>query len=104
MERSGRIVRFLFARLFTHWNYRKLLDYTKSQTYPVRGHVKKGNRINEQFACVSCGYSQDADYIGSINIVIRFIIGQDGADSKAMRVLRNSIQKATIIPNISIQR
>jgi IS605 OrfB family transposase len=94
-----------FRKVLHNWNYRMLLDYAKSQTEvrrsryrsvnpyktsqtcPVCSHVEKGNRVNEQFACVSCGYSQDADHVGSINIVTRFTTGQYGASFKAVRIL-----------------
>jgi transposase len=39
-----------------------------SQTCSRCGHVDRGNRSSEQFLCLHCGYSLDADYNAAINI------------------------------------
>jgi len=93
-----------FRKILHNWNYRYLLDYCRgqteqrrslyrsvnpyktSQTCPVCSHVEKSNRVNEQFCCVCCGYKQDADVVGSINIVTRFTAGRYGASFKAVRM------------------
>lgn len=41
-----------------------------SQTCPCCGHVSKENRKTQAlFACVSCGYSNNADVVGAINVL-----------------------------------
>jgi len=43
-----------------------------SQTCPCCGHVSKDNRQTQaQFACVECGYEENADLVGAINILAR---------------------------------
>jgi putative transposase len=43
-----------------------------SQTCPSCGHVAKENRKTQaKFACVSCGYSANADHVGAMNILAR---------------------------------
>ena len=45
-------------------------DYT-SQTCPVCSCLDKKNRNGKIFKCVCCGYTEDADYVGSLNIKAR---------------------------------
>ena len=45
-------------------------DYT-SQTCPVCSCLDKNNRNGKIFKCVCCGYTEDADYVGSLNIKVR---------------------------------
>ena len=46
-------------------------QYT-SQTCPCCGHVSKDNRRTQaQFACVGCGFEENADLVGAINILAR---------------------------------
>ena len=46
-------------------------QYT-SQTCPCCGHVSKDNRQTQaQFACMECGYEENADRVGAINILAR---------------------------------
>lgn len=46
-------------------------QYT-SQTCPCCGHVSKDNRRTQaQFACVGCGFEENADVVGAINILAR---------------------------------
>jgi len=41
-----------------------------SRTCPVCGHVSKDNRQTQaHFACVECGYENNADVVGAINIL-----------------------------------
>ena len=43
-----------------------------SQTCPCCGHVSKDNRQTQaEFACVECGYEENADVVGAINILAR---------------------------------
>ena len=56
-----------------------------SQTCPVPicSHTQRENRVGKVFQCLRCGYSDDADYVGSLNILTRFLTGQYGAGFKA---------------------
>ena len=49
-------------------------SYT-SQTCPVCGFISKGNRPShgEKFVCQSCGYGEQADVVGAINIALRVL-------------------------------
>jgi putative transposase len=43
-----------------------------SQTCPACGHVSADNRLTQaQFACVECGYENNADLVGAMNILER---------------------------------
>lgn len=42
-----------------------------SQTCPVCGNLNRENRDGKIFHCTYCGYEDDADYVGSINIRAR---------------------------------
>lgn len=43
-----------------------------SQTCPCCQHVAKENRLTQaEFHCVECGYSNNADMVGAINILSR---------------------------------
>lgn len=86
-----------FRKTLSNWNYRELLDiiqmrteenrvsfrsvnpYKTSQQCPVCSHTERGNRSNEKFCCLRCGYSEQADLVGARNILDRFISGQYGA-------------------------
>ena len=39
-----------------------------SQECPACNHVNSKNRSNEEFCCLGCGYENDADIVGAINI------------------------------------
>ncbi len=42
------------------------------QTCPCCGHVAKENQLKEvEFLCVACGYADNADGVGTINILER---------------------------------
>lgn len=47
-------------------------QYT-SQTCPECGHVAEENRKGEMFKCVGCGYANDADVVGALNILSRYL-------------------------------
>ena len=45
-------------------------DYT-SQVCPECSYLDKGNRDGKRFACPCCGYTDDADHVGAVNIRAR---------------------------------
>ena len=42
-----------------------------SQMCPSCGKVSRSNRNLEDFCCINCGYSQDADSVGAMNILFK---------------------------------
>jgi len=50
-----------------------------SQTCPSCGHIDRGNRNGTVFKCLGCGHTGNADVVGSLNIVWRFLTGPYGA-------------------------
>jgi putative transposase len=55
-----------------------------SQTCPCCGHVAKENRLKQaEFLCVDCGYAENADVVGAINVLGRgqrlLACGEDGS-------------------------
>lgn len=44
-----------------------------SRCCPACGTVSKDNRQGEKFACISCGHSADADYVGACNILAKHL-------------------------------
>ena len=92
-----------FRKTLSNWNYRELLKVVQmraeenrarfrtvnpaktSQTCPLPtcSHTQRENRVGKVFRCLRCGYSDDADYVGSLNILTRFLTGQYGAGFKA---------------------
>jgi putative transposase len=56
-----------------------------SRTCPVCGYVSKDNRPTQnRFACVECGFEDNADLVGAINIRhrgMKWIEGQDSVDA-----------------------
>ena len=89
-----------FRKTLGNWNYRVLLriiemrceenrvsfrsvsPYKTSQACPACSHTERGNRVCENFKCLKCGYSGQADIVGSLNILTRFTAGQYGAGFK----------------------
>jgi putative transposase len=61
--------------------------HNTSRTCPACGHVSAENRQTQaKFACVECGYENNADLIGAINILnrgMKMLEGQDTADASA---------------------
>ena len=57
------------------WNGGMLLalpPHNTSRTCPCCGHVSKDNRLTQaQFLCVACGFENNADVVGAINILER---------------------------------
>ena len=86
-----------FRKTLSNWNYRELLDiiqkhtennrvsfrtvnpYKTSQECPECHHTQRENRVGENFKCLKCGFSEQADYVGSLNIRNRFLTGHYGA-------------------------
>jgi len=86
-----------FRKTLSNWNYRELLEiiqkhtennrvsfrsvspYKTSQMCPVCNHTQRENRNGENFKCLECGFSEQADYVSSLNIRNRFLTGQYGA-------------------------
>jgi putative transposase len=55
-----------------------------SQTCPCCGHVAKENRLTQaKFLCLACGYAENADVVGAINVLERgqrlLACGEDGS-------------------------
>jgi len=40
-----------------------------SRTCPACGGVSKKNRVGEEFVCIGCGYTADADFVGAQNVL-----------------------------------
>lgn len=81
-----------FRRAAAPWVYRQVIEviqqkaqqyrvrvvavspaYT-SQTCPPCGHVSRDNRKAENFECVNCGYRNDADTVGAINVLNKALL------------------------------
>jgi IS605 OrfB family transposase len=89
-----------FRKTLGNWNYRELLriiqmryeenrvffrsvsPYKTSQRCPRCTHTQRENRKGEEFECLKCGYSEQADYVGSLNILHRLLTGRYGAGFK----------------------
>ena len=90
MEQRGRNVRAKSglnkAILDQGWfEFRRQLDYklawngghliavppkNTSRTCPCCGHISKDNRMTQaRFACVECGFEENADVVGAINVL-----------------------------------
>ena len=58
-----------------HWSGGTLLavpPQNTSRTCPCCGHVSKENRLTQaKFLCVDCGYENNADVVGAINVLAR---------------------------------
>ena len=76
----------------TAWNGGLLIAvpaHHTSQTCPCCGHVSKDNRQTQaRFACVECGYENNADVVGAINVLERghrLLACGEGALSASMK-------------------
>ena len=76
----------------TAWNGGMLIAvpaHHTSQTCPCCGHVSKDNRQTQaRFACVECGYENNADVVGAINVLERghrLLACGDGVLSSSMK-------------------
>jgi putative transposase len=63
-------------------SFRTVAPFYTSQTCPSCGHVDRGNRVGQVFRCLSCGHAGNADVVGAVNILTRFLTGQYGARYK----------------------
>ena len=46
--------------------------HNTSRTCPCCGHIAKENRLTQaKFACVDCGYEENADVVGAMNVLAR---------------------------------
>lgn len=68
----------LFFQMLTYkqdWNGGRVIKvpaHHTSQTCPRCHHVTKANRLTQaEFVCVDCGYENNADLVGAINILTR---------------------------------
>jgi putative transposase len=61
--------------------------HNTSRTCPACGHVAAENRKTQaQFCCVECGFHENADVVGAINVLnrgLKLFEGQDTADASA---------------------
>ncbi len=89
-----------FRKTLSNWNYRELLRIIEmrceenrvsfrsvnpcktSQMCPSCAHTERGNRVNENFKCLNCGHSGQADIVGALNILTRLVTGRYGAGFK----------------------
>lgn len=55
-----------------------------SQSCPVCGHTEETNRSGLVFRCKSCGYQDNADRVGSINIGLRSILQRQAVEERAV--------------------
>ena len=78
-----------FRKAMAPWTYRQVLNRVKakaeenrvrlllvppantSRTCPLCGVVSKKSRIGEQFRCIACSHTQDADVVGARNVLAR---------------------------------
>jgi putative transposase len=78
-------------RRFNNWLYAHTLERIKelcevagvqwhivpahntSRTCPKCSTLDKANRQAERFKCISCGFEADADYVGAVNVLHRFL-------------------------------
>jgi transposase len=78
-----------FRKAMTPWTYRQVLNRAQakaeenrvrfllvppantSRTCPICGVVSKKSRVGERFRCVACGHTQDADWVGALNVLGR---------------------------------
>jgi IS605 OrfB family transposase len=91
-----------FRKAMIPWTYRRVIEgcinkaeengvylqkvdpaYT-SQTCPTCGKVSKNNRKTEDFCCVDCGYSQDADSVGAMNVLAKALQLVGSVESPAL--------------------
>ncbi|MBP7493313.1 MAG: transposase, partial [Rhodoferax sp.] len=58
--------------------------HNTSRTCPCCGHIAKENRLTQaKFLCVDCGYEENADVVGAMNVLARghrvAACGEDGS-------------------------
>ena len=47
--------------------------HNTSRVCPQCGYVDKRNRVGKKFRCLKCGFSEDADYVGALNILKKIL-------------------------------
>jgi putative transposase len=72
--------------------------HNTSRTCPACGHISKDNRQTQaKFACVECGYEENADVVGAMNILARghrvAACGEDVSHAKPARATRAASAK-----------
>jgi putative transposase len=66
--------------------------HNTSRLCPECGHIAKANRKSQSvFLCVNCGYSQNADYVASVNISRRAVVNRPN-DSTAQATVQRQGQ------------
>ena len=60
-------------------SFRSVSPYKTSQQCPNCNHTERENRSGEKFICRKCGDTEQADIVGSENILDRFLQGPYGA-------------------------
>jgi len=78
-----------FRKTLSNWNYRELLriiqmrceenrvffrsvsPFKTSQKCPKCTHTQRENRRGEEFKCLKCGYSEQADFVGSYQFAFK---------------------------------
>jgi IS605 OrfB family transposase len=76
-----------FRKAMTPWTYRRVLNRAQakaeenrvrlvlvppantSRTCPICRVVSKKSRVGENFRCIACGHTQDADTVGALNVL-----------------------------------
>lgn len=84
-----------FRESLRHWNYPEIISRIEnkaqenrvclgkvdpqntSRSCPACFFVAKENRNGEKFKCKSCGFEEDADYVGALNILSKFLLSQE---------------------------
>ena len=61
-----------------------------SRGCPKCGHVDKSNRNGLVFRCVVCGFADNADRVGGLNVSLRSLCQRQAAGERAMRQLAYS--------------
>lgn len=92
-----------FRKAIAPWVYRRVLErighkaqenrvrlievppaYT-SQTCPACGRCAKENRKGERFACVGCGHTADADFVGARNVLAKTLVTLGSVESPRLK-------------------
>jgi IS605 OrfB family transposase len=84
-----------FRKSLRHWNYPEIISRIEnksqenriclvkvdpqntSRSCPICKFVAKENRNGEKFKCKSCGFADDADYVGALNILSKYLFSQE---------------------------
>lgn len=70
--------------------FRRVPAYGNSITCPECNHCEKANRASqEEFVCVKCGSSRNADTVGATNSLARFALGTYGSEYKQMFLMKH---------------